>query len=108
MMTATKNISIPNRAGLTDENLVELYRTMWEIRFFDEKVDQLFAKGLIHGTTHLAVGQEATAAGSGAVLRKTDWITATHRGHGQTINIHHSFKWSAHSVLIILNEEDYW
>ena len=85
MMTATKNISIPNRAGLTDENLVELYRTMWEIRFFDEKVDQLFAKGLIHGTTHLAVGQEATAAGSGAVLRKTDWITATHRGHGQTI-----------------------
>lgn len=85
MMAATKNISIPNRAGLTDENLVELYRTMWEIRFFDEKVDQLFAKGLIHGTTHLAVGQEATAAGSGAVLRKTDWITATHRGHGQTI-----------------------
>ena len=58
MMTATKNISIPNRAGLTDENLVELYRTMWEIRFFDEKVDQLFAKGLIHGTTHLAVGFE--------------------------------------------------
>ncbi|MCM2139108.1 thiamine pyrophosphate-dependent dehydrogenase E1 component subunit alpha [Vagococcus fluvialis] len=58
---------------------------MWTIRFFDEKVDQLFAQGKIHGTTHLAVGQEATAAGSGAVLRTTDWITATHRGHGQTI-----------------------
>jgi pyruvate dehydrogenase E1 component alpha subunit len=78
-------ISIPNSAGLTDEDLKNIYRVMWEIRFFDEKVDQLFAQGLIHGTTHLAVGQEATAAGSGAVLRKTDWITATHRGHGQTI-----------------------
>ena len=84
-MTQTRVMSIPNRAGLSDEQLVEIYKTMWQIRFFDEKVDQLFAKGLIHGTTHLAVGQEATAAGSGAVLRKTDWITATHRGHGQTI-----------------------
>lgn len=78
-------ISIPNHANLDDEQLKEIYRTMWHIRYFDEKVDQLFAKGLIHGTTHLAVGQEATAAGSGAVLRTTDWITATHRGHGQTI-----------------------
>ncbi|WP_420705987.1 thiamine pyrophosphate-dependent dehydrogenase E1 component subunit alpha [Enterococcus sp. CWB-B31] len=84
-MTEASTISLPNRAGLSDGELKAIYETMWEIRFFDEKVDQLFAKGLIHGTTHLAVGQEATAAGSGAVLRKTDWITATHRGHGQTI-----------------------
>ncbi|MGX7197841.1 thiamine pyrophosphate-dependent dehydrogenase E1 component subunit alpha [Enterococcus olivae] len=84
-MTKTENMSIKNSAGLTDEDLKHIYRVMWEIRFFDEKVDQLFAQGLIHGTTHLAVGQEATAAGSGAVLRKTDWITATHRGHGHTI-----------------------
>jgi pyruvate dehydrogenase E1 component alpha subunit len=33
----------------------------------------------------LAVGQEATAAGSSAVLKKTDWITSTHRGHGHTL-----------------------
>lgn len=79
------SMSIANKANLTDQQLIELYETMWTIRFFDEKVDQLFAKGLIHGTTHLAVGQEATAAGSGAVLKQTDWITATHRGHGQTI-----------------------
>lgn len=79
------NMSIKNNAGLTDEELKDIYGTMWHIRYFDEKVDQLFARGVIHGTTHLAVGQEATAAGSGAVLKKTDWITATHRGHGQTI-----------------------
>lgn len=79
------SISIPNKAQLTDSQLINVYRMMWRIRFFDEKVDQLFAQGKIHGTTHLAVGQEATAAGSGAVLRTSDWITATHRGHGHTL-----------------------
>ncbi len=78
-------ISIKNKANFDDDKLKELYKTMWLIRYFDEKVDFFFAKGMIHGTTHLAVGQEATAAGSGAVLNKSDWITATHRGHGQTI-----------------------
>lgn len=77
--------SIKNKAKLNDEQLKKVYETMWLIRYFEEKVDYFFAKGMIHGTTHLAVGQEATAAGTGAVLNKTDWITATHRGHGQTI-----------------------
>ncbi len=77
--------SIKNNANFDDNKLKELYKTMWLIRYFDEKVDYFFAKGMIHGTTHLAVGQEASATGSGAVLRKSDWITATHRGHGQTI-----------------------
>lgn len=78
-------VSIKNNANLNDEALKGVYKTMWLIRLFDEKVDFFFAQGKIHGTTHLAVGQEATAAGSGAVLKQTDWITATHRGHGQTI-----------------------
>lgn len=77
--------SLPNHAKIDDAGLKDIFKTMWRIRYFDEKVDQFFARGLIHGTTHLAVGQEATAAGSGAVLRQSDWITATHRGHGQTI-----------------------
>lgn len=76
---------IKNKAGLADSDLKSVYETMWKIRYFDEKVDQFFARGKIHGTTHLAVGQEATSAGSGAVLKDTDWITATHRGHGHTI-----------------------
>lgn len=77
--------SIKNKANFNDEKLKDIYKTMLLIRYFDEKVDYFFAKGMIHGTTHLAVGQEATAAGSGAVLNQTDWITATHRGHGHTI-----------------------
>lgn len=78
-------ISIPNKANFDDAKLKELFETMWVIRLFEEKVDFFFAKGMIHGTTHLAVGQEASATGSGAVLNTTDWITASHRGHGQTI-----------------------
>ncbi|MUK87523.1 pyruvate dehydrogenase [Ornithinibacillus sp. L9] len=58
---------------------------MWVIRFFEEKVDEYFAKGMIHGTTHLAIGQEASAAGVCALLDVEDKITSTHRGHGHCI-----------------------
>ncbi|QDX93803.1 thiamine pyrophosphate-dependent dehydrogenase E1 component subunit alpha [Brevibacillus laterosporus] len=70
---------------VTEQKLVELLHQMWVIRFFDEKVDEFFAKGLIHGTTHLCVGQEATAVGAIAVLKPEDKITSTHRGHGHCI-----------------------
>ncbi len=76
---------IQNLAGLTDNQLKEIYQVMWEIRFFDEQVEALFRAGEIHGTTHLSIGQEATAAASGYLLKTTDWITSTHRGHGHTI-----------------------
>ena len=72
--------------SITDEKLRDLYKEMWLIRYFDEKVDQFFAKGLIHGTTHLCVGQEASAAGSIAVLEARDKIVSTHRGHGHCIS----------------------
>lgn len=70
---------------LTKENLLDLYHQMWLIRYFDEKVDEFFARGMIHGTTHLAVGQEASAAGACFVLEQRDKITSTHRGHGHCI-----------------------
>ncbi|MGX7419816.1 thiamine pyrophosphate-dependent dehydrogenase E1 component subunit alpha [Carnobacterium gallinarum] len=76
---------IANLAGLTDADFKQIYQKMWEIRFFDEEVERLFKAGEIHGTTHLSIGQEATAVGSGYLLEKTDWITSTHRGHGHTI-----------------------
>jgi acetoin:2,6-dichlorophenolindophenol oxidoreductase subunit alpha len=63
----------------------DLYYRLWLVRYFDEKVDELFAKGMIHGTTHLCVGQEATAIGGCAVLSNEDKITSTHRGHGHCI-----------------------
>ena len=73
------------RSALPDERLPELLEQMWLIRYFDEKIDEMFAKGLIHGTTHLYVGQEAVAVGACADLTDDDYITSTHRGHGHCI-----------------------
>ncbi|SES92153.1 pyruvate dehydrogenase E1 component alpha subunit [Oceanobacillus limi] len=82
-MAEVKKLNVPEK--ITDDKLIDLYKQMWQIRFFDEKVDEFFAKGMIHGTTHLAVGQEASAAGVCALLDVEDKITSTHRGHGHCI-----------------------
>jgi TPP-dependent pyruvate/acetoin dehydrogenase alpha subunit len=68
------------RAALSDP--VAQYERMVEIRDFEERVNGLFATGLIHGTTHLCMGQEALAVGLAATIRPTDAVTATYRGHG--------------------------
>lgn len=79
----TQKLKLPPQ--VKTEELTDLYKQMWLIRFFEEKVDEFFAKGMIHGTTHLSVGQEASAVGSIAVLEDQDKITSTHRGHGHCI-----------------------
>ena len=50
--------------------------TMWTIRRFEEAVDDLFARGLMHGTMHLSIGQEASATGDlhGAARRRHDHL----------------------------------
>ena len=63
----------------------ELLRTMLLIRAFDEKVDELYAEGALHGTAHFYVGQEAVATGVISALKDGDIITGTHRGHGHAI-----------------------
>lgn len=78
-----QNIQLPSQ--VEESKLTDLYKQMWLIRFFEEKVDEFFAKGMIHGTTHLSVGQEASAVGAIAVLENRDKITSTHRGHGHCI-----------------------
>jgi len=67
------------------EKLIEMYRKMLEIRYFEEKVYELYGKNLVPGTIHLYAGQEAVAVGVCANLRKNDYITSTHRGHGHCI-----------------------
>lgn len=66
-------------------DLLECYRTMLIIRFFELEVEKLFSKGLVQGTTHCSIGQEAVAVGVCSVLRKGDLVTSTHRGHGHFI-----------------------
>src|SRR5437016_6847178 len=69
----------------TSQLLEHLYRTMVRIRRFDEKTTELFQAGLVKGTAHSYVGQEAVATGACAALSEQDSIVGTHRGHGHCI-----------------------
>ena len=64
---------------------LELHRMMMLIRLFEEALEEMFSRGLLHGTMHLSIGQEATAAGACLALDKEDLITSTHRGHGHCL-----------------------
>ena len=54
-------------------------------RFFEEKVQELFDEGRLHGTAHLAIGEEAAAVGTVKALREDDYVFGSHRGHVQAI-----------------------
>ena len=71
--------------NLTKEKLVVMFRKMVEIRFFEEKVFDLYAQNLVPGTIHLYAGEEAVAVGVCSALEGDDYITSTHRGHGHCI-----------------------
>ncbi|QII48045.1 thiamine pyrophosphate-dependent dehydrogenase E1 component subunit alpha [Bacillus paralicheniformis] len=71
--------------ALTKEKAVWMYQKMLEIRHFEDRVHQLFAKGILPGFVHLYAGEEAVAAGVCAHLNDEDTITSTHRGHGHCI-----------------------
>lgn len=69
----------------TKDTQLELHRMMMLIRLFEEALEEMFSRGLLHGTMHLSIGQEATAAGACLALDKKDLITSTHRGHGHCL-----------------------
>ncbi|MEL6232794.1 MAG: thiamine pyrophosphate-dependent dehydrogenase E1 component subunit alpha, partial [Pseudomonadota bacterium] len=60
-------------------------RKMYLIRKFEEGAEQSYMRGLIHGTMHLSIGQEASAVGACMGLSDADTITSTHRGHGHCV-----------------------
>ena len=70
---------------LSVDTLEGLYETMVRIRRFDEKTAELFNAGLVKGTAHSYVGQEAVATGACAPLRHDDAVVGNHRGHGHCI-----------------------
>lgn len=79
---------IPETTPLTDyaaDLVAEMYRRMYLIRHFEQKVNELFLKGIMPGTIHLSLGQEATTVGACLALKTDDIITLTHRGHGQAL-----------------------
>jgi pyruvate dehydrogenase E1 component alpha subunit len=62
-----------------------LYRTMQVCRMLETRAQELFFEGLVRGTTHLGVGQEAVAAGFAAAMRPDDYTFCTYRGHNHTL-----------------------
>jgi pyruvate dehydrogenase E1 component alpha subunit len=73
--------SMSRRQDIHNNQLAQ-YERMLEIREFEEQINALFAAGLVRGSTHLCQGQEALAVGLASVLRHTDVVAATYRGHG--------------------------
>ena len=67
------------------QTLLLMYRNMLRIRHFEERLAEESAQGNIPGLLHLYVGEEAVAVGACTALRKDDYITSTHRGHGHCI-----------------------
>lgn len=70
---------------MENSRLVKMYKTMVKIRYFEERVSNDYAKGLVPGLAHLYIGQEAVAVGVCEALQPEDYIVSTHRGHGHCI-----------------------
>lgn len=64
---------------------VDVYRQMVTIREFEERVNELYTSAVMPGLAHLSIGQEGTEVGVCAALRRDDYITSTHRGHGHCL-----------------------
>ena len=89
-MVVDTNIAAPIVAG-EDIRLVgssaepraeRLYRRMRFIRRFEESLLELFERGLLNGTTHACIGQEADAVAIIEHLGDEDHVFSNHRCHG--------------------------
>jgi pyruvate dehydrogenase E1 component alpha subunit len=69
----------------TEATRLKLYSAMVRARSFEKRVYDLFLQGLVKGTTHLGLGQEAVAAGFASAMRPDDMTFCTYRGHNHTL-----------------------
>jgi TPP-dependent pyruvate/acetoin dehydrogenase alpha subunit len=67
------------------ELALHAYRQMVRIRMFEEQVNELYTRALMPGLAHLYSGEEAIAVGICEALKKEDYVTSTHRGHGHCL-----------------------
>lgn len=73
-----------SRRGQLNTEIGRLER-MLEIRAVEESIQTLYNDGHVRGSTHLANGQEAVSVGIASVLRPTDVVTCTYRGHAAAL-----------------------
>ncbi len=72
-------------APVERERLLHMHRQMLRIRLFEEQVNDLYKTARMPGLAHLYSGEEAVAVGVCEALRRDDYITSTHRGHGHCL-----------------------
>ena len=76
----------PRPSGSTAQGpWLEMYARMVTIRLFEEQVNDLYRSAKMPGLAHLYIGEEAVAVGVCSALRRDDYITSTHRGHGHCL-----------------------
>ena len=63
--------------------LLRMLHHLHLVRAFEETVLKLNSEGLVHGPAHSSIGQEGAAVGAVSVLRASDLISGSHRGHHQ-------------------------
>lgn len=82
---------------LNDTLRRKMLRQMLDIRFCEERIQRLFEEGLVRGSTHLCIGQEAVSVGAAAAVEpeRGDTVLCTYRGHGMAL----ALGMSLHSLL---------
>lgn len=76
---------MPGLASVSPDQWLAMYEQMLTIRVFEEHVNELYTSAKMPGLAHLYIGEEAVAVGVCAALRRDDYITSTHRGHGHCL-----------------------
>src|SRR5437899_8883556 len=85
-MSVTQKAHPAQRGEATPEaTRLRLYQLQVEIRYCEKRAYDLFLQNLVKGTSHLALGQEAVAAGFAAAMNKDDYTFCTYRGHHHTL-----------------------
>ena len=75
----------PKQAAEKVDLWLRMYRQMVAIREFEAQVNELYTRALMPGLAHLYIGEEAVAVGICESLKRTDYVTSTHRGHGHCL-----------------------
>jgi acetoin:2,6-dichlorophenolindophenol oxidoreductase subunit alpha len=78
-------ISAPPQRDIDRDTRLALYRSLVDLRTFEQRAYDLFMQNLVKGTSHLSLGMEAVAAGFGHAMQRDDYTFATYRGHAHTL-----------------------
>ena len=84
-MAQSSSTDTPNVSAIDREQWPHMFQQMLKIRVFEDHVNDLYQSRRMPGLAHLYIGEEAVAVGVCEALRRDDYITSTHRGHGHCL-----------------------